>query len=197
MKNLMFFLLLLICNSCYSKENKQECIDILRNNSANNELSKTVIEGLKDSIQKWSNLEILSYQNIFEKCNLYFDDLVLFTADSNRAFSWYFKIYKDKNIKLQGITLFVAEYKNKCWNYYLEGMPHITYLQEMNDGKPWTKEQLQQEMDNDLMKHLDVKNCKIVDQDKIINDYFQGTWGLYDMEKKMWDSYYKEKAKKE
>jgi hypothetical protein len=77
--------------------------------------------------------------------------------------------------------------------YYIAGLPIIDYGKNIK-GRHYTKEELQSETDKQLIKHLDVKDCKI--SDELVNQYFKGTWNLEKSENKFWEKHRKEKIKK-
>ena len=184
-------------SSCYSRDEKINCINNIRRASNSNYQSNKLVSDLKDSIVKWRNDSVLRYSGYNIEEDWHFDSMVLFTKDSNRAFSWIYILIKNKKSEYNDhIEMYVAEKSQRLWKYYLVGMPTIAFPIDMNNGKHWTVEQLQKEIDNNLTQHLDIKNCKFKEQDKIINDYFQGNWDLYEMEAKFWNEHYKEKENK-
>lgn len=91
--------------------------------------------------------------------------------------------------------MYYAERKEGIQIHYCESVPEIAYFRDWDDNKSWAKEQLQKEYDKQLMKYLDVKNCRIDYPDTLINIEFR-KGDLYDAKKSFRDDFYKEQQNK-
>ncbi len=193
---IIVIVILLSLTSCYSTKEKQACIDRIREKSKANELSQKVINGLRDSMIDWANKGVLRYSYLKNNLMKYdYEEIVLFTKDSNRAYSCYHMTDKDSTYIYQSIAMYYAERKEGKWIHYCEIGPVIVYFRDRNDNKSWTKEQLQKEYDKQLMKYLDVKNCRIDYPDTLINIEFR-SGDLYNAKKSFWDDFYMEQQMK-
>ena len=190
------FLIVFMLTSCYSDQEKQNCMDKIRNESAMNPLSRYIISSLKDSINQWKSDSVLRFSYYDTRDKWYFDELVLFTSDSNRAYSWVYKIPNDTNKILYNIELYVAEKKNGIWIFYLAGMPVYGFSKSNNNNTAYTKESLRREFDRNFYKHIDFSSCEIIESDNLVNNFFSSKWNIYGCEQDFWEKHYKEKSEK-
>lgn len=194
MKYLIVLIIIILINGCYSREDKLTCLNSLRLHSRNNIATQQIITNFKDSILKWQADSVLRYSSYETTEDWFFDDLVLFTSDSNRLYSWIFELEKDTSKGYCCVQLFTAERKNNIWSFYIAGMPTIGFTKDIK-GRQFTKEELEAEIDNSLIKHIDLNKCEFEQIDIFINEYFSEKWSLYENEKYFWEKHKKNKLK--
>jgi len=159
----------------FSEESKLRCIDELRAKSKQSKYVKEIIQAVQDSVLSWHLDSVPGFRKSEGIEQWGYEENLMFTSDSSRAYSCVYAIPSDTNQPLQPVLPYIVERKGEGWQIFLRSMSVIAYGKYMNNNTAWTESGLRLEYARQIFKYINFRNCSFKQSkvDELINSHFE------------------------